>query len=60
MVLAFPRWQSEQITAWTARVAELEARFGQTPANSSRPPSSTHPHDKPAPNKRKSKRNRGL
>lgn len=44
-------WQSEQIERLTARVAELEAerdrRLGKTPANSSLPPSSTHPHNKP-------------
>jgi transposase len=58
-VLAFLRWQSEQIARLTARVAELEARLGLTPANSSKPPSSTHPHDKPPSRKPKSKRQRG-
>src|SRR6267378_409403 len=58
-VLAFLRWQSEQIVRLTARVAELEARLGLTPANSSKPPSSTHPHDKPPPRKPKSQRTRG-
>ena len=46
----------------TARVAELEAeRAGKkSPANSSMPPSTTHPHDKPTTNdKPKSKRQRG-
>jgi hypothetical protein len=46
----------------TARVAELEAKQGikKAPANSSLPPSATHPHDKPAtPNKPKSTRKRG-
>ena len=48
----------------TARIEKLEAeivllRGGKaTPANSSKPPSSTHPHDKP-PSKSKSKRQRG-
>jgi transposase len=59
-VLAFLR---EQIARLTARVAELEdqlAKFqGKTPANSSKPPSSTHPHDKPLPKKPKSKLKRG-
>jgi transposase len=62
-VLALLRWQSEQIIRLTARVAELEAKLarlqGATPANSSKPPSSTHPHDKPPPTKPKSNRKRG-
>jgi transposase len=37
----------------------LEARLGQTPANSSKPPSCTHPHAKPAARAPKSKRPRG-
>src|SRR3954453_18559953 len=32
-----------------ARLADLEARLGQTSANSSKPPSSDPPHAKPAP-----------
>jgi transposase len=31
-----------------AKIAELEARLKQTPQNSSRPPSTQHPHAKPA------------
>ena len=62
-VLALLRWQGEQIVRLTARVAELEAKLarlqGATPANSSKPPSSTHPHDKPPPSKPKSTRKRG-
>jgi transposase len=42
-----------------ARIAELEARLNKSPQNSSLPPSSQHPHAKPAPKKRKSKRKRG-
>lgn len=42
-----------------AKIAELEARLGKTPRNSSLPPSSEHPHAKPAPKKRKSGRKRG-
>ena len=42
-----------------ARVAELETRLGKTPQNSSLPPSTQHPHAKPAPQKSKSKRKRG-
>jgi transposase len=57
--------QAEQITRLAARVADLEAKLLQvggkvkTPANSSKPPSSTHPHDKPRSTKPKSKRKRG-
>ena len=63
-VLALLRWQSEQISRLSARVAELEAQLAKfqghkTPANSSKPPSSTHPHDKPPPAKTPSKRRRG-
>jgi transposase len=58
-VLAFLRWQAEQIALLTKRVAELEAKLNKSPANSSKPPSSTHPHDKPPPAKSKSKRTRG-
>jgi transposase len=36
-----------------ARIAELEARLNKTPQNSSLPPSSSHPHNKPQ-NKNKS------
>ena len=32
-----------------ARIAELERRLGQSPQNPSLPPSSQHPHNKPAP-----------
>jgi len=48
-VVAYIAWQAEQIRVLTARVAELEAQLGKTPQNSSKPPSSTHPHNKPAP-----------
>jgi transposase len=41
------------------RVAELEARLNKSPRNSSLPPSSQHPHAKPALPKPKSKRKRG-
>jgi len=47
-VAAFIRWQSEQIKQLTARVAELEAKLGKNSQNSSKPPSSSHPHDKPS------------
>ena len=50
-----------------ARIAELEARIeaserqrkGKTPQNSSLPPSMQHPHARPQPPKRKSKKKRG-
>lgn len=42
-----------------ARIAELERRLGKTPQNSSLPPSSEHPHAKPAAKKPKSKKKRG-
>ena len=50
-----------------ARIVELEARIdnlerqakGKTPQNSSLPPSTQHPHARPQPPKRKSKRKRG-
>jgi len=46
-----------RIAELDARVSELEARLNQTPRNSSLPPSSQHPHAKPAPPK-PSSRNR--
>ena len=49
-----------EIARLEARIAELERQGkGQTPQNSSLPPSSVHPHAKPASSKRKSKRRRG-
>lgn len=41
------------------RLDDLEARLNQTPQNSSRPPSTQHPHAKVPPERRKSKKNRG-
>jgi transposase len=58
-VVAFIQWQAEQINRLTARVAELEAKLNKNPTNSSKPPSSTHPHNKPASDKPKSKRKPG-
>ena len=58
-VVAFIQWQTEKINRLTARVAELEAKLNKNPTNSSKPPSSTHPHDKSASDKPKSKRKRG-
>jgi transposase len=42
-----------------ARLADLEARLGQTSANSSKPPSSDPPHAKPAPAKTPSGKPKG-
>jgi transposase len=55
------------IRALLARIAKLEAELqelgrqvkGKTPQNSSLPPSTVHPHAKPAATKRKSKKKRG-
>jgi len=41
------------------RIEKLEARVGVNPQNSSLPPSTQHPHAKPAPRKPKSKKKRG-
>ena len=57
--LAFQRWQAEQIRVLTARVAELETKLGKNPSNSSKPPSTAHPHDKTPSTKPRSKRSRG-
>jgi transposase len=58
-VVALIEWQAQQIRVLTARVAELEAKFGKNPTSSSKPPSSTHPHDKVPSSKPKSGRSRG-
>jgi len=58
-VIALIEWQAEQIQLLTARVAELEAKLAKNPSNSSKPPSSTHPHDKLPPPKPQSGRRRG-
>jgi transposase len=58
-VVAFIEWQAEQIRALTAEVTELRAKLGKNPSNSSKPPSSTHPHDKTPTPKPKSARKRG-
>lgn len=48
-----------RIEVLDARVSELEARLNKTPRNSSLPPSTEHPHAKPAPQKEKSGKMRG-
>jgi transposase len=58
-VVAFIQWQSAQILRLTARVAELEAKLGKDSTNSSKPPSTTHPHAKPPSSKPKSGRKHG-
>jgi transposase len=47
------------IAYYDGRIAELEARLGKTPQNSSLPPSTQHPHAKPPQRKPKSKKRRG-
>jgi transposase len=41
------------------RIRKLEAKLGKNPHNSSLPPSTQHPHARPQPPKRKSKKRRG-
>lgn len=41
------------------RIRKLEAKLGMNPQNSSLPPSTRHPHDRPPSRKRKSKKRRG-
>ena len=49
-----------EIAALRAELDELRRQVkGKTPQNSSLPPSTQHPHAKPAPRKRKSKKKRG-
>jgi len=47
------------IAAQDRRITELEARLNKSPQNSSLPPSTQHPHAKPAPPKPKSEKKRG-
>ena len=51
-----------RVETMSARIVELEAQVAalkRTPQNSSLPPSTQHPHDKPPPAKTKSARKRG-
>jgi len=57
-VRAFVKTLLDRIGQLEARVEELE-RGRKTPQNSSLPPSSQHPHARPQPPKRKSKKRRG-
>jgi transposase len=58
-VVALLKWQAEQIARLTARVAALEAQLGKDSTNSSKPPSTTHPHAKPPRARSKSRRSPG-
>jgi len=58
-VLALIQWQAAQIERLTNRVAELEAQLAKNSTNSSKPPSTEHPHAKPTRSKPKTKRSRG-
>jgi len=50
---------AETIARLARRVTELESRVNKTPQNSSLPPSSQHPHAKPAPPRQPSGKKRG-
>jgi transposase len=58
-VRAFVELLLKRIESLEAEVDELKRRLGKTPQNSSLPPSSRHPHAKPAPPEPKSQRKRG-
>lgn len=58
-VVALLKWQAEQIARLTARVTALEAQLGKDSTNSSKPPSTTHPHAKPPRARSKSRRSPG-
>lgn len=58
-VLALIQWQAAQIERLNARISELEAKVGKDSTNSSKPPSTEHPHAKPIRPKPKAKRPRG-
>jgi transposase len=55
-LIDFYEWR---ITKLEARVKELESRLNKTPQNCSLPPSSQHPHAKPAPPRQPSGKKRG-
>lgn len=58
-VIALIQRQAAQIERLNARIAELEAKLGKDSTNSSKPPSTEHPHAKPTRPKPKSKRSHG-
>lgn len=58
-VAALLKWQADQIERLTARVAALEAQLRKDCTNSSKPPSTTHPHAKPPHRRSKSRRSPG-
>lgn len=58
-VLALLEWQANEIKRLSDRIAALEAGLAPNPNNSSKPPSSEHPHAKTTPRKPKSKRQPG-
>ena len=58
-VRAFVQVLLARIESLENEVAELKRRLGQTPENSSRPPSSQHPHAKTKPCKKPSGKKRG-
>src|SRR5262245_5924194 len=53
------RGLQEQTRCLQEQVEDLQRRLHVSPANSSKPPSSVHPHAKPAPTKPKSRRRAG-
>jgi transposase len=59
LLLARIDQQDRRIAELDARVKELESRLIKTPQNSSLPPSSQHPHAKPAPPRQPSGKKRG-
>lgn len=59
LVRAIIEHYERRIAKLEARVQQLEGRLNKTPENSSLPPSSQHPHAKPAARRPKSKKKRG-
>jgi transposase len=58
-LLAFIASQSERLTQLQSSLEQLQQRAGANPQNSSVPPSTVHPHAKPAPKKPKGQRKPG-